>query len=86
MADEPTRGDKTDAQIRQDVADGYNAMAEKYTEWAIRSPGIRIQEINKFIALLPKLKDTHVLELGCGAGVPATQLLVEHFSVTGVDM
>lgn len=86
MTDHQDKAAKTDAEVRNLVAENYNQMADKYLEWAVRSPGMKAEEINKFIPLLPDSKDTHVLELGCGAGVPATQLLLEHFSVTGVDM
>lgn len=37
--------------------------------------------------LLPRLSPpARVLDLGCGNGVPATQLLAERFDVTGVDI
>jgi ubiquinone/menaquinone biosynthesis C-methylase UbiE len=66
------------------VEAGYDHMAEQYL--ASKSAGDQ--------ALLAALEDlasrlvpgANVLDLGCGAGVPATQWLAQRFVVTGVDI
>jgi SAM-dependent methyltransferase len=67
------------------VATGYDAMGGEYLGWSARSsdPG-RDRLLPELIARLPDGAD--VLDLGCGAGIPSTQLLVERFRVTGVDI
>jgi len=72
--------------VKRLVEAGYDKIAPAYLEWATKTPTTRIEEIQKLIALLPASRATKVLELGCGAGVPATQLLAKHFTVTGNDM
>jgi ubiquinone/menaquinone biosynthesis C-methylase UbiE len=68
------------------VEAGYDAMAGRYL--AEFGEGIRDDPRARFIAELSKLltSGAEVLELGCGAGVPATALLAERFSVLGVDI
>jgi len=67
------------------VEDGYDAISERYTElsrkfdWAPRR-----RYLNRLVDLLPE--GSRVLELGCGAGVPATVELARHFDVTGIDL
>ena len=67
------------------VEQGYNRIAARYRDWA---SGVRIEERAKYTALLLNHlpPSAEVLELGCGAGVPTTQLLAEKFRVTGVDI
>jgi ubiquinone/menaquinone biosynthesis C-methylase UbiE len=71
--------------LKRVVADGYDRIAERYAAWAA---GVRVRErdyyTNVLFATLPD--GAAVLELGCGAGVPTTQLLAERFAVTGVDI
>ncbi|KAJ3726841.1 S-adenosyl-L-methionine-dependent methyltransferase [Lentinula raphanica] len=68
------------------VKDGYDAIALKYHQWASPRPTKkRTEYIERLGQSLPK--GSKVLELGCGAGLPATQQLVDQgFDVTGVDI
>ncbi len=70
---------------KQIVADSYNRISERYTEWAAIT---RQEERARYTAvLLEKLPaGAQVLELGCGAGIPTTQELAQRFIVTGVDI
>ncbi len=63
------------------VAEGYNSCAEAY-EQARR--GILHPEIKWFKKQLPNR--AHVLDLGCGSGLPVTRELAKRFVVTGVDI
>ena len=67
------------------VEDGYNAIAEEHLDWIGRIEGDpRERFLFEFSQLLPV--GALVLELGCGAGEPSTQLLAERFNVIGVDI
>ena len=67
------------------VGEGYDAMGEHFAEWSDRIVGDPrrwwIEQLTSRLTL-----GARVLELGCGAGVPDTQLLAERFRVTGVDI
>jgi SAM-dependent methyltransferase len=69
------------------VKAGYDKIAPRYLEWSSSTPSpARIAYLNKLINHLPK-DSAQVLEVGCGAGKPWTQLLVEHSAqVTAVDI
>jgi len=67
------------------VAAGYDRIADRYLEWAgaiVDDPRGRM--LARFIELVPA--GAGVLELGCGAGIPSTQHLAQHFEVLGVDI
>ncbi len=66
------------------VADGYDALAETYLDWAsaISDDG-RNRMSAAFEARLSP--GSQVLDLGCGAGIPSTKRLARRFTVTGVD-
>lgn len=67
------------------VRDGYDAIAGEYERWAasIRSPVLATLE--RLLALLSA--HAHVLDLGCGNGVPVARALVDRgHRVTGVDI
>ncbi|KAJ3811358.1 S-adenosyl-L-methionine-dependent methyltransferase [Lentinula aff. lateritia] len=68
------------------VKEGYDAIAPKYHSWAApRLTQKRTEYIERLGKSLPK--GSKVLELGCGAGLPATQQLVDQgFEVLGVDI
>jgi SAM-dependent methyltransferase len=68
------------------VEAGYDEIAQRYLEWSLEAdwPGRRLY-IDYLIAALPSGAD--VLELGCGAGVPATRALLHAgHRVTAVDI
>ena len=70
---------------RQIVADGYNAMAERYLAWSDLQPSAtRLRYLALALELIPP--GSEVLELGCGAGIPMTAALAEGRAVTGVDI
>ncbi|KAJ7508412.1 S-adenosyl-L-methionine-dependent methyltransferase [Mycena galericulata] len=68
------------------VEHGYDAVADKYLKlFGPRPTTTRMAYIEDLVKKLPAGAD--VLELGCGAGVPATQVLIEHgLNVTGNDI
>jgi len=64
------------------VRKGYDEIAEKYQ--IIRHAFDNKKELAKFAGLLPK--NARILDVGCGAGTPVAEFLVESgFDVTGVD-
>jgi len=67
---------------KETVKAGYNNIAVRYlAERTVDSEDVRL--LDDFIELLaPHAK---VLDAGCGAGVPISRSLTEHFDVTGVD-
>lgn len=67
------------------VASGYDAIADHYLAWSslIDDPA-RVRLLSDFADRLPR--DSEVLDLGCGAGLPSTRTLAERFRVTGVDL
>jgi ubiquinone/menaquinone biosynthesis C-methylase UbiE len=68
------------------IESGYDAMAERYL--AAFGENVPDDPRVRFVgALASRLADgARVLELGCGAGVPATALLAQRFDVLGVDI
>ena len=66
------------------VADGYDAIAETYRDWAEAFAWPRLEWLALLEAQLADGSD--VLELGCGAGVPVTERLAERHRVTAVDL
>lgn len=68
------------------VESGYDAIATRYL--ATFGEGVRDDPRVRFVGeLAAHLADgARVLELGCGAGVPATALLAQRFDVLGVDV
>jgi ubiquinone/menaquinone biosynthesis C-methylase UbiE len=67
---------------KETVKLGYNKIAERYlAERTSDSEDIRL--LDDLIARLPA--NAKVLDAGCGAGVPVTQILSKEFKVTGVD-
>lgn len=66
------------------VKQGYDRIAARYLAWSGASPA-HTKYVEKILDCLPP--GAVVLELGCGAGVPCTRLLLEHGAqVTGVDI
>jgi ubiquinone/menaquinone biosynthesis C-methylase UbiE len=67
------------------VAQGYDSLAEEYLAWASAfADPARQRMLGEFSARLAA--GSRVLDLGCGPGVPATQMLASRFNVTGVDI
>jgi trans-aconitate methyltransferase len=67
------------------VAKGYDMLGEEYLAWAsgFVDDG-RQRMLNEFTARLAS--GARVLDLGCGPGLPSTQVLAGRFDVTGVDI
>jgi SAM-dependent methyltransferase len=66
------------------VEDGYNQMAEQYLASKRRDDPVALAALDQLARYVPD--GGHVLDLGCGAGVPATKWLAQRFSVTGADL
>lgn len=66
-------------QLKSLVQQGYDKIAQEYNDWtsAIESP--RVPKLQNLLEHLPKSSEEAVLELGCGAGIPGTQLLASKF-------
>ena len=87
-ADEDLRASRRDL-----VRRGYDAISRAYRDDEGRSnfgkPDERTDHYEGWVDNLAKLLTPHarVLDLGCGAGVPATKLLTErNFDVLGIDI
>jgi SAM-dependent methyltransferase len=69
----------------QIVADGYDAMGERFAAWREEIVGDPRREWED--ELVARLEPgARLLELGCGSGTPETRRLAERFAVTGVDI
>ena len=66
------------------VEEGYDAVAQRYSDWAQREPRLRMQFVSKVFEFLAT--GSRVLELGCGSGRPVAQALAHRFQVTGMDI
>lgn len=74
-----------DANPRQIVADGYDAIGNVFVEEARRDPAdLWKRYIHYLTDGFPGCSE--VLDLGCGAGDPGTKMLSHYFDVTGVDI
>jgi cyclopropane fatty-acyl-phospholipid synthase-like methyltransferase len=70
---------------RRTVESGYDKMAEEYLATKDPEDPLALGALEDLASLLPS--DAAVLDLGCGAGVPATRWLADRgFAVTGVDV
>jgi ubiquinone/menaquinone biosynthesis C-methylase UbiE len=68
--------------FKKTVKESYNAIASRYLAERTRdSEDVRL--LKEFSERLPD--DAKVLDAGCGAGIPISQMLSERFQVTGVD-
>ncbi|KAK2755108.1 hypothetical protein FQN54_006637 [Arachnomyces sp. PD_36] len=74
--------------IKDDIRKAYDDIAPAYLDWTKPSYKTRLVYLNKLLSHLSQKPKVNVLELGCGAGVPCTQLLAarENFSVTANDI
>jgi ubiquinone/menaquinone biosynthesis C-methylase UbiE len=67
---------------KKTVREGYNVIADRYlAERTRNSADVRL--LADFMERLPA--GANVLDAGCGAGIPISQILNERFRVTGVD-
>lgn len=70
-------------EISKLVETGYNKIAQDYYNY--RDVNKFNRELEKFLSLLPK--EAHVLDVGCGAGIPTANFLVKKgIKVTGIDL
>jgi ubiquinone/menaquinone biosynthesis C-methylase UbiE len=70
---------------RELVREGFDALGERYLEWQLEArQDPRAPYLERFMRELPA--GSSVLDLGCGPGVPATQVLAQRFDLTGVDI
>jgi cyclopropane fatty-acyl-phospholipid synthase-like methyltransferase len=65
------------------VETGYDRVAERYLASKDLEDPTTLAALEELARELPP--DAAVLDLGCGAGVPATGWLARRFAVTGVD-
>jgi SAM-dependent methyltransferase len=69
------------------IEQSYDKIAPAYLKWTSSFPSPRLTYLNKLIPLLPPFTSTSILDLGCGAGVPCTQILAQHTaSLVAVDI
>ena len=66
------------------VESGYDRMAEQYLATKDAEDPATLTELEKLSETLSH--GAAILDLGCGAGVPATRWLARRFAVTGVDI
>ena len=63
---------------------GYDAIAERYAEWAASFESPAAAWVEKLERRLPER--SRVLDLGCGGGGPTTRALAARYDVLGVDI
>jgi ubiquinone/menaquinone biosynthesis C-methylase UbiE len=68
--------------FKKTVKEGYNAIADRYLAERTRDSE-DVLLLSDFMERLPP--HAKVLDAGCGAGIPISQILSERFHVTGVD-
>jgi cyclopropane fatty-acyl-phospholipid synthase-like methyltransferase len=66
------------------VRRGYDAIAERYAEWAASFESPAAAWVEKLEGRLPER--SRVLDLGCGGGGPATRALAARHELLGVDL
>jgi len=69
---------------REIVEAGYDAIARGYLKSKDPQDPFILSRLTDLSDRLPT--GSQVLDLGCGAGIPATQFLAQRFKVTGVDV
>jgi len=88
--------------LKARIKASYDAIGPAYNSWTIYNPSRRLAFLDKVLALIPPSSTTtttsaspdgsppliRVLELGCGAGVPVTERLLNdgRFHVTANDI
>lgn len=71
-------------QPQQVVARGYDAVADRYAELERDAHWPRMKWLDDLLGRLPEAG--HVLDLGCGNGLPAGKRIVRRHRLTGVDV
>ncbi len=66
------------------VETGYDRVAEQYLSTKDPEDELTLDALAELACILPP--EAAVLDLGCGAGIPATRWLAERFTLTGVDI
>lgn len=74
----------SEAAEKRTVEAGYDHMAEQYLSTKDAEDPTTLAALEDLISGLPE--EATILDLGCGAGVPATRWLARRFDVTGVDV
>lgn len=70
---------------KQLVAAGYDAIAETYAEWGLRS-GDPVKQRFSDLVIDQLAPGAAVLDAGCGTGEHVTARLARHFDVTAFDI
>jgi cyclopropane fatty-acyl-phospholipid synthase-like methyltransferase len=70
--------------FRRVVEKGYDRVAERYLASKDAGDPTTLAALGELASELSP--GAAVLDLGCGAGVPVTRWLAQHFTVTGVDL
>ena len=67
------------------VARGYDKVADEYEALeSADAPWPRLERVRAFVADVPP--NSHVLNIGCGNGLPATRVLAATHRVVGIDI
>jgi ubiquinone/menaquinone biosynthesis C-methylase UbiE len=66
------------------VEHGYDAIAERYAEWAASFESPALHWLGKLLEEIDE--GSRVLEIGCGGGGPVTRALAERHRLIGVDI
>ena len=69
---------------KRTVEAGYDEVAVQYLSTKDAEDPTTLAALEELASGLEK--GAPVLDLGCGAGIPATRWLAQHFTVTGVDI
>ncbi|HEY6396223.1 MAG TPA: methyltransferase domain-containing protein, partial [Solirubrobacteraceae bacterium] len=67
------------------VERGYDMVALEYAKLESReAPWPRMRQLELMLERLPR--GSHVLDIGCGSGVPAATRIVQDHRVSGIDI
>ncbi|TVY85439.1 Demethylrebeccamycin-D-glucose O-methyltransferase [Lachnellula suecica] len=75
MENDNEKPSRDNENARQLVEQGYDKMAATYLDWTTSKKTPRVACLDKMLSKMSAPSSANVLELGCGAGVPVTQLL-----------
>lgn len=78
---------ESNSQVKDDIKKAYDDVANTYLTWTQSSHKTRLSYLEPMLDSLNTTDQISVLELGCGAGVPCTQLLASRgYNVTANDI